>query len=166
MQRITGWVKEQLAEIRAGKTREVDRGFVVHGTCANPFTLDATIDPNDRTVGSTHLGTPEGMNSAPAGLARYCSLRSWLSQWSIDDTRADALDTAKTVNAPLLVIENGADDVPPFHCRRLFEVAVTPDKTKALIKGANHYYQGQPEQLAQSISVIHGWLAARGMRMF
>jgi len=36
------------------------------------------------------MGDPETANVGPAGLARYSSLRSWLSQWSVDDSRADA----------------------------------------------------------------------------
>ena len=29
---------------------------------------------------------------SPVGLARFCTLRSWLSQWSYDDANGDGVD--------------------------------------------------------------------------
>jgi alpha-beta hydrolase superfamily lysophospholipase len=62
----------------------------------------------------------------------------------------------------MLVIENTADDaVPQTHPTMLFEAAGSPDKTFRVIKGATHYYAGQPELLAQATSTILGWLRER-----
>lgn len=30
------------------------------------------------------LGDPQLVNRSPVGLARFCTLRNWLSQWSYD----------------------------------------------------------------------------------
>lgn len=49
---------------------------------ADPAILDVTIDPNEREAGVSYLGGPRVVNHGPVGLARFCSLRSWLSQWS------------------------------------------------------------------------------------
>jgi len=104
------------------------------------------------------------VNTGPVGLARFCTLRSWLSQWSIDDTRTDALDCAPKVQVPLLVIENTADDaVPQPHPRMVYETAASSDKRFEAIDGANHYYAGQPEQLVKATSLVRGWLAERGL---
>ena len=91
MRRITGWVKHTLDDLRRRGTGELERGFVVHRTLADPRFLDPALEPNGRRPGWCYMGDPETVNSGPVGLARFCTLRSWLSQWSIDDTRGDAL---------------------------------------------------------------------------
>lgn len=164
VRRITAWVKETLAELKERGGAEVERGFVTHRTLADPRFLDAALDPNDRPIGSCYLGVPETVNSGPVGLGRFSTLRAWLSQWSIDDTNADAVSCVRSIEAPLLVIENSADDaVPCTHPREVFEAAAMPDKNYALIEGATHYYVGQPELLAKASSLILDWLAARGL---
>ena len=113
IRRRTAWVKETLARLQAGREGELERGFVTHRTLAEPRFLDGTIDPNDRTVGGCYLGHPETVNSGPIGLARFSTLRAWLSQWSIDDTNAHGDHCAARVSVPLLAIENTADDAVP-----------------------------------------------------
>jgi hypothetical protein len=162
VQRITNWAKQTLAELKHRNTGELERGFIVHRTLADPRFLDPALDPNDRRPGWCYLGNPETVNSGPVGLARFSTLRSWLSQWSPDDTHADGLACAARMSAPLLVIENTADDaVPQAHSRMVFEAATTSDKTITSIKGATHYYAGQPELLAEATALIRDWLAHR-----
>ena len=57
---------------------------IAMATMADPRWLDPTIDPNDRKPNWCFMGNPQMINNAPAGLARFCTLRSWLSQWSYD----------------------------------------------------------------------------------
>jgi hypothetical protein len=122
--RRTALVKELLRELRSGKTREVERGLLTHRTLAEPRFLDGTIEPNDRRIGWCFLGEPEASNSSPAGIARYSTLRAWLSQWSIDDTNARALHNASHIHIPLLAVENSADDAVPQPHTWLFFDAV------------------------------------------
>ena len=91
MRRITAWVKETLATLKARNTAELERGFVTHRTLAEPRFLDPALDPNDRKPNWCYLGNPETANTGPVGLARFSTLRSWLSQWSIDDSNADGV---------------------------------------------------------------------------
>ena len=49
--RITAWVKEQLAELRGRGEPLMERGFIVHGTMADPRWLDLSVDPSDRELG-------------------------------------------------------------------------------------------------------------------
>jgi hypothetical protein len=65
--------------------------FVVHGTMAGPRWLDPAVDPNKRTPGTDYLGDPAVVSKSPVGLARFCTLRSWLSQWSCDDANGDGI---------------------------------------------------------------------------
>ena len=158
--RITAWVKDKLDEVG-----DEELCFVVHGTMADPRWLDPAVDPNERTPGTCYLGDPRVVNNSPIGLARYCSLRSWLSQWSYDDARADGIACGRDVTVPTLVIGNLADDAcTPSHTRRLFEAIGTPDKEMHEIPGANHYYSGpdQRETLAQAVGIVTDWLARHG----
>ncbi|MDX3911537.1 MAG: alpha/beta hydrolase [Sphingobium sp.] len=164
MRRITHWVKATLARLQSNGGAEVERGFVVHRTLADPRFLDASLDPNDRRTGWCYLGNPETVNSGPVGLARFSTLRAWLSQWSIDDSNADGLLCASNFRAPLLVIENSADDaVPQPHARSIFEAAASPDKSFAVIRGGTHYYAGQPRQLQEVTALVRNWLSQRGL---
>lgn len=164
VRRITGWVKEQLDRFQRLGGPEQERAFCVHRTMADLRFLDLAIDPNERKAGVSFIGNPQSANSGPAGFARFCTLRSWLSQWSLDDSKADAVQCVSTLKAPLLVIENGADDgAPASHPRAVYAAATMADKEMHLIPGANHYYAGQPALLDQAVSLTQSWLGARGL---
>jgi pimeloyl-ACP methyl ester carboxylesterase len=164
--RITAWVKEQLAALRAAGRPDDERGFVVRGTMADPRWLDPAIDPNERAPGVSFLGDPRVVNDGPVGLARFCTLRSWLSQWSIDDARGDGIVAAADVGAPTLVICNGADEIcTPAYAQELFDAVGHADKTLVRIPGANHYYHGrdQSPKVQEATANCTDWLAARGL---
>lgn len=162
IRRITDRAKETLESLRRRNTGEIERGFITHRTMADPRFLDPSLDPNGRRIGWCYMGAPETVNNGPVGLARFSTLRSWLSQWSLDDSNGDGLVCAARMKAPLLVIENTADDaVPQPHPRRIFEAAGSTDKTFAAIEGATHYYAGQPELLDEATDLTLGWLTER-----
>jgi dienelactone hydrolase len=164
MRRITARVKATLAELKARGGAEMERGFVTHRTLADPRFLDPALDPNDRPIGRCYLGVPETANTGPVGLARFSTLRAWLSQWSVDDSNADGERCASVMSAPLLAIENSADDaVPQPHVRMVFEAAKSADKTFEVIRGATHYYAGQPELLDQATRLLLDWLGERDL---
>jgi hypothetical protein len=97
---------------------------------------------------------------SPAGIARYSTLRAWLSQWSIDDTNAQADRNITGVHMPLLAIENSADDaVPQSHVSRVYEASPAAVKDYMLVKGANHYYADQPHHLQDVANGTVDWLA-------
>ena len=143
--------------------------FVVHGTMADPRWLDPDGRPERTRPGHlTYLGDPQVVNNSPVGLARFCTLRSWLSQWSYDDANGDAVKCGPDIAVPALVIGNLADDAcTPSHTRRLFEAIGHPDKEMHEIPGANHYYSGpdQRETLRRGRRHLHGLAApARVLR--
>lgn len=162
--RITTWVKKTLADLRSrGHTLE-ERGFVTHGTMADPRWLDLSLDPNDREPGC-YLGDPQVVNNGPVALARFSTLRSWLSQWSYDDAHGDGPRCAADLRVPTLVIGNSADNAcTPSHTQRLYEAVGHPDKTMHTVQGATHYYSGpdQGPKLAEAVSVITEWMGDRG----
>ena len=156
VRRRTAWVKEMIGRLKGD---EMERGFVTHRTMADLRFLDPAIDPNDRKPGWCYMGKPATANNGPIGLGRFSTLRAWLSQWSIDDTNADGPRCARSISVPLLAIENSADDaVPQPHARIIHDAAASRDKTFRVIKGATHYYQGQPELLKQAVDLCVGWM--------
>ncbi|MGE0734259.1 MAG: alpha/beta hydrolase [Alphaproteobacteria bacterium] len=157
--RITAWAQDMLAAAKQRGEDNFEHCFVVHGTMADPHWLDTTLDPNDRKPNWCYMGVPKMVNDAPAGLARFCTLRSWLSQWSYDLSNADGPGSAARISVPLLVVENSADDgCLPHHGERLFNAVPHSNKERHMIKGANHYYFGQPDKLGQAVDVIAGWM--------
>jgi pimeloyl-ACP methyl ester carboxylesterase len=162
IRRRTALVKALLDDLRSGRTGEVERGLLTHRTLADPRWIDPTIEPNDRRPNWSFMGEPKASNSSPAGVARFSTLRAWLSQWSFDDTQAKALDNAPSITVPLLAIENSADDaVPQPHTRMFFDAAGSIDKRMVVIEGADHYYAGQPDELADAVRIVQSWLRER-----
>ena len=162
-QKITAWVKDKLDSLaRQGKPNE-EFAFVTHGTMADPAWLDPTIDPSDRKPGWCYLGDPKVVNNGPVGLARFSTLRSWLSQWSYDDANADGPRSLASVSCPVLVIGNTADDAcTPRHAKALFEAVSHNQKECHEVKGASHYYIGQPEEASAATKVVTAWLEKQG----
>ncbi len=157
--RITAFVKKTLAELRADPERAPERAFCVHGTMADPRFLDPTQDPSDRIPGLCYLGDPKLVNDGPVGLARFTTLRSWLSQWSYDDSRADGLGNASRISCPVIVLNNTADlACTPSHARRLHEAIGHEDKEIHQIDGADHYYLQAPEKALDAVALIKDWM--------
>jgi len=161
--RITARVKDQLAAFKDAGEPLMERAFIVRGTMADPRWLDLSLDPNDRELGC-YLGDPRIVNEGPVGLARFSTLRSWLSQWSYDDANGDGLRCAADLEVPALVIGNSADNAcTPSHTQRLYEAVGHPDKTVHTIPGATHYYVGRDQLPALRTAVGHitDWLGER-----
>ena len=161
MRRRTAWVKQTLKKLKGD---EMERGFVTYRTMADLRFMDPAIDPNDRKPRWCYLGKPEAANTGPVGIGRFSTLRAWLSQWSIDDSNADGPRSAAGISVPLLAVENSADDaVPQPHARIIHDAAASKDKMMRVIKGATHYYQGQPELLKQAVDLCVGWMRTRNL---
>jgi len=156
--RITADVDQRLADFSRRGLVGAEHCFVVHGTMADLRWLDPSIDPNDRRPNWCYMGDPRQVNMSPAHLARFCSLRSWLSQWS-ERSRADGPACAAAIKVPALVIENSADDAcTPSHAARIVAgfKAVPPKFHR--IEGATHYYMGQNDKMAEAVGLISSWL--------
>lgn len=163
--RITDRVRETLDVLRKRGGAEVERPFIVHRTMADPRFLDPALEPNQRKPGWCYLGNPETVNSGPAGVARFNTLRGWLSQWS-HLSRADAVGCVAQITVPLLIVENRADDaVPPSHPLEVLSAAQRnanlKDMTFLQIDNATHYYRDQPQELAAAMDAIAGWCDQR-----
>ena len=161
--RITARVRATLAALKAAGTPDAERPFVVAGTMCDVRWTDPAQDPSDRRPGTCYLGDPRLANDGPVGLGRFTTLRSWLSQWSYDESRANGLVNAARISCPVLVINNTADlACTPSHAARLFDAVASADKTLVQIEGADHYYIERADLLPKAVGVIAGWMGERG----
>jgi alpha-beta hydrolase superfamily lysophospholipase len=102
------------------------------------------------------------VNDGPVGLARFTTLRSWLSQWSYDDTNADGLGNASRVTCPVLVISNTADlACTPSHAKRLFDAVSHSDKEMHQIQGADHYYTVSRDKVHEAVATVNDWITRK-----
>jgi pimeloyl-ACP methyl ester carboxylesterase len=161
--RITARVKATLEDLKAASEPNAERPFVVNGTMCDVCWTDPTQDPSDRRPYTCYLGDPRIANDGPVGLARFTTLRSWLSQWSYDDSCANGLLNAARISVPVLVINNTADlACTPSHAQRLFGAVASKDKQYVDVKGADHYYIERPDLLPVAVKAVSDWLSGRG----
>lgn len=161
--RITAWVQSELDALKSAGLPNHERCFTVQGTMADPRFLDATLEPSGRKPDWCMLGDPSVVNDGPVGLARFSTLRSWMSQWSYDYSNADGLKCAARISTPMLIVENGADDAcTPSHAARLMAAAAHCPQEHHVIDGANHYYFGQPALVKQAAQIVRDWIDRQG----
>jgi pimeloyl-ACP methyl ester carboxylesterase len=162
--RITAWVRDALDDLRRKGDVNAERAFTVHGTMSNVCWTDPAQEPSDRRPSTCYLGEPRIANDGPVGLARFTTLRSWLSQWGHDTTHADGLGNARRISCPVLVINNTADlACTPSHARRLFEAVGHSRKVYHDIQGADHYYIERPDLLPAAVKVCSDWMNAEAL---
>jgi pimeloyl-ACP methyl ester carboxylesterase len=163
--RITTWAQALLDTLSKRDDGEIERAFVVHRTMCDVRWIDPSIDPNGRRPGWCYLGDPRIVNVGPVGMARFTTLRSWLSQWSYDLSNAKGpVNAARVRGVPVLQIVNGADDaVPATHNPTIRAALAAPDKEYVEIDGATHYYLGQPGQLQMCIDTVVDWSRRKGL---
>jgi pimeloyl-ACP methyl ester carboxylesterase len=165
--RITQRALSRLAALREQGRPDDEYCFVVQGTMADPRWVDPSVDPNDRRPNWSYLGDPRIVNDGPAGLARYTTLRGWLSQWSYDKAQVDAVAAAPRISIPVLVIMNSADDAcPPAHLRDFYAALPDGHKEMHVIAGANHYFSGGGQQRAyldSAAAYVRGWVHANDL---
>jgi len=162
--KITAWAREQLGELGTpghGPPGLGDLAFVVQGTAADLRFLDPSIDASDREVGRTLWGPPQVANYMPAGISRVTTLRSWINQWSIDDTHADSLRWLPQIDVPVSVVLGTADvTVLPAMAQRMHDAATrAPVRDLRFVSGATHYFEGQPDLLDQALDHIALFIA-------
>lgn len=163
--KITAWCQDKLEQLRKADTGEMERAFVVHRTMCDVRWLDPSVDPNGRVPGRCYMGDPRAVNVGPVGLARFSTLRSWLSQWSFDLSNAKGpANAARIRRTPVLQIENTADEaVPATHNPTIHAALATPNKRYLQLEGATHYYVGQPELLDRCMNAVIEWSREQGL---
>ncbi|MGI8721947.1 MAG: serine aminopeptidase domain-containing protein [Geodermatophilaceae bacterium] len=162
--RLTDWVHAELDRVeRASGGRASDLPFAVHGTVADPRFLDLSIEPSDREPG-TLWGPPYSASLSPATLGHLTSLRSWLSQWSLDESRCNGPEALRRVSVPVLVMYGTADQVCfASHAQALYDAVPHERKALVAVPGATHYFADQPRHVERAVELIVDWLQGQGL---
>ncbi len=161
--RIAAWCEQQLDWLAtspdAPKGLE-DIAFTIQGTGADLRFLDGNIDPSDRQIGVTLHGAPTVANYLPAMISRSSSCRSFLNQWSIDHTMADSFKWLPAITSPFLIVLGTADPtVLPAMAQQMYDAATASSRRDLhFVTGGTHYFENQPELLAEALDVIAAWL--------
>jgi pimeloyl-ACP methyl ester carboxylesterase len=160
--RISSWAQDQLQVITAPGHFPAgldDLAFIVQGTAADLRFLDGAIDPSERQIGMTPWGHPSVADYLPAGVGRCSTLRSWLNQWSIDHSLGDSLRWLPEITCPVWVGAGTGDElVVPQMARQIYDAARMPSRTWIEFKGATHYFEGQPDLLAEALDALAAWV--------
>ncbi len=156
IRRISRRVKARLAWLREhGPAR--DEAFLVQRTYADPRFIDLSLDANDRSLGGNRGDDARAVNFGPNCLGRFCTLTSWLSQWS-EASVARGPESLVRTSVPVLQLEYTADgSVFPSTIDRWAQAARGRLSSHAL-KGGNHYLKGQPSLVEEACDVAADWM--------
>lgn len=154
--RITEWAIDELARLSSAGTW--DRVFNVHRTWADPRFVDVTIDPSDRDVGC-YGGAAARANRTPFGIASTCTLRSWLSMWSLRESQCVGAPHLGRIEVPALVVQSTADKgVFPSDAHAIHDALAAHDKTLEFLPGEHYFETGGRDDAAD---LIAAWIADR-----
>jgi pimeloyl-ACP methyl ester carboxylesterase len=158
-QRITAWAQDQLARLEGTPAR--DRIFTVPRVWADPRMVDPTLEPTAREPNRCYAGDPRRANYSVWGIGSTCTLRTWLSMWSLETSRCQAAPHLARVTVPSLVINADADTgVFPGDAAAIAAALAAPDKTVLSLAG-EHYFR-QPEGARDAVAdCITGWIGDR-----
>lgn len=159
-ERITDWALERLAALKG--TRARDRLFNVHRTWADLRMIDPSIEPSDRRPNWCYLGEPEKANYGVFGIGTLCTLRSWLSMWSLRTSQCVAAPHLGRITLPSLVVHATADAcVYDSDARSVFDALAAADKRLERIK-ADHYLLEPADTRTEAADLIAAWTAEHG----
>jgi pimeloyl-ACP methyl ester carboxylesterase len=158
-ERITDWVLERLGELQHARAR--DRLFGVHRTWADLRMIDPSIEPSDRRPNHCYQGEPKRANYGVFGIGTLCTLRSWLSMWSLRTSQCTAAPHLRRITVPSLVVHATADTgVYDSDARSIARNLAAADKRLERVK-ADHYLREPDGARAEAADLIAAWVADR-----
>lgn len=158
--RITAWARARLAALITDGFR--DEAFLFHRAWADPRMWDATLDPSERPAQACYAGDPSRANYSPYGVGLTCTLRSWLSMWSLEASDCQGAPHLARLTVPALVLQSDADTgVFPSDAQAIYGALASEDKTLAFFSG-DHYLTAPGGARAAAVAKIDQWLKDRG----
>lgn len=153
--RITHWANDELA--RLADLGIYDRLFTISRTWADLRFADLTIDPSDREPGC-YLGDPKRANYSPFGIGSTCTLRTWLSMWSLESSPCRGAPHLQRIAVPSLVIQSTGDrGVFPSDAQAIHRELAAADKELQMVTGQHYFEDGGRDDIAD---LIAGWTEA------
>ncbi|MCQ0013318.1 lysophospholipase [Actinomadura madurae] len=142
-ERITDRVLARLDALKG--TRARDELFTVHRTWADLRMMDPSIEPSDREPNRCYLGEPVKANYGVFGIGSLCTLRSWLSMWSLRTSQCSAAPHLARITVPSLVVHATADEgVHDSDARAIFDALAASDKTLDFIEDTHYLPRSRP----------------------
>jgi hypothetical protein len=158
-QRITEWVFLEHDRLVASGASE--RTFSVFRTWADLRFLDLTLDRSDRGIGC-YVGDARTANYLGQGLADVCTLRSWLSMWSLSESQCRAAPHLARIRQPAIVIDASEDrGCYPSDARQFFDGLASDDKERVTV-ASDHYLRRPRNTRAMVAASIADWLTRHG----
>ncbi|KAL2864421.1 uncharacterized protein BJX67DRAFT_390067 [Aspergillus lucknowensis] len=158
-QRITDWAKAELK--RLNDVGIPDRIFPVYRVTADLRFNDPTIDTSNQTTPSSYLGDPAKANSGIPLFGRTTTLRTWLSMWSLQDSKCRLEPYLAELRLPTFVIQSDADSgIFPSEAHYIYDLVAAQDKVLQMVPGG-HIFTYDPENLHNVINVIQEWVGQR-----
>jgi hypothetical protein len=157
--RITAWCLGRLNQYgKLGPDQPLrDEAFIVNRTLADPRYLDLTLEPSGRAATTTLGAHPAEDNFAPNGSARLSTVRSWLSQWSIDHSLADGPRRIAETSVPILNINFRQDEII-FPSDMKAWVDATGDRAEHHdLEGCGHYPMTKPHMVDKVADLLAEW---------
>jgi len=156
-ERITRWARNELDGLQSMGVW--DRLFNVFRTWADLRFLDLALDPSDRSPGC-YMGDAKRANYGPFGIGSTCTLRTWLSMWSLAESQCRAAPHLARVTVPSIVIQSTADQgCFPSDARMICDALGASDKHLEMISG-DHYLTDDADRVAVA-DLIADWLRER-----
>ncbi|MFG2001301.1 alpha/beta hydrolase [Spirillospora sp. NPDC048911] len=155
-ERITDWVLGRLAALQG--TRARDQLFTLHRTWADLRMIDPAIEPSDRKPNWCYQGEPVKANYGVFGIGSLCTLRTWLSMWSLRTSQCAAAPHLGRITVPSLVIHATADEcVYESDARGVHQALAARDKRLEFVKD-DHYVRGSRPEVAD---LVDAWARER-----
>ena len=122
--------------------------------------MDPAIDPSDRPCPGCYRGHPAQANKMP-GIGRANTLRTWLSMWSLSESKCQGRDHLAKFTAPALVVQSTGDmGVFPSDARKIFDFIGGKDKKLEMVKGA-HYFEDSMAYREGAADLMVEWIKSK-----
>ncbi len=156
---ITAWAKGELRRLQDAGF--IDRVFTLQRTWADPRMVDPTLDPSDRPTPACYLGDPARANRGVFGIGIMSTLRTWLSMWSLDDSRCGGAEHLAQIALPALVVQPTMDvGVFPSDAAGIADALASSDKRLEYLAG-DHYFR-EPTGARDALADLAAeWVSAR-----
>ena len=135
-----------------------DRVFTLPRTWADLRFLDASIAPSERAIGRCYAGDPRRANYSPFGIGHSCTLRTWLSMWSLEESQCRGVPHLQRIVDPALVLQSRGDTgVFPSDAELIFANLASESKRLDWLDG-DHYLQTPSRAREDVADRIAEWL--------
>jgi hypothetical protein len=157
--RITAWARAELERLR--EAGHPDRVFTLQRTWADPRFTDPRLDPSERPTPACYMGDPARANRGVFGIGIMSTLRTWMSMWSLEESRCGGEEHLAQISLPALVVHPTMDvGVFPSDARAIFNALATEDKQLVELPG-DHYFR-EPSGAREAVAdLIAGWVGER-----